>query len=142
MIPFLFLDIPVSTVELNKPKIECVSCITTIENIESKYLSSINRLLEKELNICDYLSNIGTTIMSNTVNKLVIFDDVTFDFFSDNYDIIVKMPNVKTISKKVKIQTISKFKPKIIIYWYILGIISSQIQMNYYKEILSLNVLF
>ena len=115
MIPFLFLDIPVSTVELNKPKIECVSCITTIENIESKYLSSINRLLEKELNICDYLSNIGTTIMSNTVNKLVIFDDVTFDFFSDNYDIIVKMPNVKTISKKVKIQTISKFKPKIII---------------------------
>lgn len=114
MIPFLFF-VPTSTIELCKPKIEFVSCFTTIENSENDYMTHLNRFLGEDLNICDYINYIGTTITSPHINKFIQIDESSTDFYSGDYDITVKMPKVMIMSKKIKIKSISKFKPKVIL---------------------------
>lgn len=112
-IPFL-LNVPVSSLELSKPKIELVSSYTTIENNDNDYLKNLNRLLGKELNTCDYLNYIGTTITSTRLNKFVQSEEFFVDFYTSDYDVTIKMPKVMIVSKKVKIKSISNFKPRVI----------------------------
>ncbi len=113
MIPFLFLDIPISTVELNKPRIEYVSSITTIQNTGRLIMPNVKKLWNKDIALPDFQNVIGTTIVSNSLNKGSWTNDSNSDSFQDDFDIVIKLPIAKTISKKVKIQSISKYKPKI-----------------------------
>ena len=112
MIPFLFY-IPASSLELCMPKIEFVSCFTTIENSDNDYITSLNKFLGENLNIYNYIDYIGTTITMPHVNKFIQIDELSMDFYSGDYDITVKMPKIMIVSKKIKIKSITKFTPKV-----------------------------
>jgi len=115
MIPFLFINVPVSSMELYKPKIELVSCFTTIENTNNEFIANISRFQGEDLNVCNYLNFIGTTIISTPKIKFVQSNELPTDFYSGDYDITVKMPKTMILSKKVKIRSVSTFKPKVIL---------------------------
>lgn len=112
MLPF-FLNISVSNLELSKPKMEYVSSYTTIENDNSEFLANIDQLLESKIGIFDYRNYVGTTIISNSTNKFSLFEDEDIRFFGDDFDFIIKMPPVKTISRKFRVNSVSKFIPKV-----------------------------
>lgn len=115
MVPFFFFDIHISSVELNKPRIEYVSSITTIQNNERLIMPNCKALWNTNIAIHDFQNVIGTTIVSTSLNNNFWTNENNSDSFQDDFDIVIKLPITKTISKKVKIQSISKYKPNVII---------------------------
>lgn len=114
MIPFL-CDIPIiSNVELNKPKIEYVSSITTIESDNRYAILNIDKFIGNNFLEYDFSKLVGTTLTSNDTMKNITLKDDLVGFFCDDYDIVVKIP-MTTISKKVKIKRITSFTPKIVL---------------------------
>jgi hypothetical protein len=114
MIPFL-CDIPIiSNVELNRPKIEYVSSITTLESDNRNDILNISKFTGNNIHDYDFAKWVGTTLTSNDTMKNIGLKDDLAGFFCDDYDIVVKIP-MTTISKKIKIKRITKFTPKIVL---------------------------
>ena len=114
MIPFL-CDFPIiSNVELNRPKIEYVSSITTLESNNRNDILNIAKFIDNNILDYDFPKWVGTTLTSNDTMKNITLKDDLVGFFCDDYDIVVKIP-ITTISKKVKIKRISSFTPKIVL---------------------------
>ena len=114
MIPFL-CDIPIiSNVELNKPKIEYVSSITTLESDNRNDILNIAKFIGNNILGYDFSKWVGTTLISNDTMKSITLKDDLAGFFYDDYDMVVRIRRT-TISKKVKIKGITKFIPKIVL---------------------------
>ena len=115
MMPIL-CDIPIiSYVELNKPKIEYVSCITTLEREENNYTLYLGNVFEKDINMYDFSKYLGTTLTSKGILKTTIMQEELIGLYSDDYDLVVKFPSKNSITRKVKIKSITKFTPKIVL---------------------------
>ncbi len=115
MLP-VFFDIPViSKIDLNKPKIEFVTTVTTIEREHKETILDLFYLIGNDQSMKKHPKYFGTTIISNIEVKTTTITDELTNFFTENYDFVVKFPVPKTLTKRVKIKSISKFTPKIVI---------------------------
>ncbi|MDI3525866.1 MAG: hypothetical protein PWR03_49 [Tenuifilum sp.] len=115
MIPILF-DLPSCNQEINKNKIEFLTSVTTlVKNEDISFSSNIFINFNKSFNYYNYFNNIGTTIISESNIETPITNIDFIGFYNDNYDIVVKLPVVKSLTKKVKIKSITKFSPRIIL---------------------------
>lgn len=111
MIP-IFCDLQSCSQEVNKNKIEFLSSITTLEKDENVlFLGNFSKCF----NYYTYFNNIGTTIVSESIIETPITNIDFVGFYNDNYDIIIKLPVMKSLTKKVKIKSVTKFSPKIIL---------------------------
>jgi len=107
MIP-LFCN-PISTIELNKPQMEFVTSITSIQHNGTLMAFDVKDFFYNDKN----LQLIGTTIISDTLKRYYWKRETEIDLFLDDFDVVVKLPVVKSFTKKVKIKSISKYRPKI-----------------------------
>jgi hypothetical protein len=115
MLPLL-CDIPsISYIELNKPKTEYIVNTTALVLGEKDYILNIENMFNKDLFVNDFLKYSGTTITYSSASYLSIIKEDLTEFYSNNYDLVIKLPEVITISRKMKIKNISKFSPKIIL---------------------------
>ena len=115
MLPFI-CDIPiVSNIELNKPKTEYVICTTALLREEKDNILNITNIINDEIDMYVFPTYIGTTISSISTFKTSIMKEELNGFYSDNYELVVKLPMMPVITRKMKIKTISKYSPKIIL---------------------------
>ena len=115
MLPFI-CDIPIiSNVELNKPKTEFAACTTALVRDRKDYILNIDNFTGYDLDMYDFSKYLGTTIISNSTFKTGILKEKLIGFYSDNYDLVVKLPQMTCITRKMKIKTITKFSPKIVL---------------------------
>ena len=115
MLPFI-CDIPIiSNIELNKPKTEYVICTTALVRDKKDYVLNITNIISNEIDMYDFPKYLGTTITSISTFKTAIMKEELNGFYSDNYELVVKLPMMPTVTRKMKIKTISKYSPKIIL---------------------------
>jgi hypothetical protein len=112
------VDFPKTSVELSNPNQENVA-IYNINTISSGTydLKKIDQL--KDFHFSKYLNQVGTRLTlqhsflkTSTENINIL---LTEGFYNDNYDVIATIPNRKTIVRKIKIKSISKYSPKIVL---------------------------
>ena len=109
-------DIPIiSNVEINKPKTEYVICTTALIREEKSYKLNITNFIRNDIDMYDYPKHLGTTITSISTIKTPIMKEEWIGFYNDNYDLVVKLPQFTTLTKKMKIKSITKYSPKIIL---------------------------
>jgi len=115
MIPILF-DLPSCNQEINKNKIEFLTSATTlVKNEEISFLSYRFSNFNNSFNYYNYFNNIGTTIISESIIETPTTNIDFVGFYNDNYDIVIKLPVVKSLTKRVKVKSITKFSPRIIL---------------------------
>ena len=109
-------DIPiVSNVILNKPKTEYVICSTALVREEKSYKINITNFISNNIGMYDFPKHLGTTITSISTFKTPIMKEELIGFYNDNYDLVVKLPQMTTLTRKMKIKSITKYSPKIIL---------------------------
>jgi hypothetical protein len=101
-------------VDLNNPKIEFVTS-TVFERRNKGTCLDLSFFLKNDIQMEEIPKYLGTTIVSTNDKKTSTIGEDLFDIFTDDYDVIVKLPASKTILKKIHITSISKFNPKIVI---------------------------
>jgi len=113
--PILF-DLLSYNQEINKNKIEFLTSITTFVKNEDIPFSG-NRFINynKSFSYYSYLNNIGTTIISESYIEIPTTSIDFVGYYNDNYDIVIKLPAMKSLTKKVRIKSITKFSPRIIL---------------------------
>jgi len=94
-----------------KQKIEMVTCVTSTQVDD---FLSIEKADAAVLDITSYLNFSNSTQLF--IKKDNIADHSTWqNFIDENFDIISKVPYIKSFKVKAKIKTVSKFTPKIVI---------------------------
>jgi len=104
-----------SKIDLNKPRIEFVTSITTLDNGNKGPSLDLSFLLINDIKMENYPKYLGTTFVSARNVKTTTLDDDLVGYFTDTYDLVVKFPITKTFKKRVHIRSISKFTPKLAI---------------------------
>lgn len=104
-----------SNAECNRPKIEMVTWVT---NHQSKNLCMASNYatfnLSEDLMAADFWKFIGTSLTSETSSKFEMSSYELVGFFNDEYDLSISLPIV-SITKKVRVKSVSKFTPKVIL---------------------------
>ncbi len=114
MIPIL-LDLPSCNQEINKNKIEFLTSVTTfVKNEDIPFSGNRFSNYNKSFSYYNYF-NIGTTIISESSIEIPTTSIDFVGLYNDNYDIVIKLPAVKSLTKKVRIKSITKFSPRIIL---------------------------
>ena len=115
MIPII-LDLLSYNQEINKNKIEFLTSVTKFVKNEDIPFSGVRfSNYNKSFSYYNYLNNIGTTIISESSIEIPTTSIDFVGYYNDNYDVVIKLPAVKSLTKKVRIKSITKFSPKIIL---------------------------
>jgi hypothetical protein len=104
-----------SKIDLNNPRIEFVTSITTLDRGNRGTLLDLSFFLINDVKMDKFRKFVGTTLTSVSDVKTTTLNEDLVDFFTDDYDLVAKFPISKTLTKRVHIKTISKFTPKIVI---------------------------
>ncbi|HEY5125635.1 MAG TPA: hypothetical protein VIK14_18055 [Ignavibacteria bacterium] len=104
-----------SKIDLNNPKIELVTSITTLDRGSRGTFFDLSFFLKNDVKMDKYPKYVGTMFISAPDVKTSTLNEDLVDFFTDNYDLVVKFPKPKTLIKSVYIKSITKFTPKIVI---------------------------
>lgn len=114
MIP-LICDIPtMSNIEIDKqPSFEYTSLVTTLVSNKKTYMLSDVNYSGISLGDHNYLDYLGTTIKSSSILPKIILQGDRKSFFDDDYDVVIKLPESKSIIMKMKVKVVSDFSPKI-----------------------------
>jgi hypothetical protein len=114
MIPIFLHELP-TDVNLNKPQIEFVTYSTVLEDGKMNDMKYILNYFSSDLWNYNYTSQIGTTLTSSSKKGPWSMPEENRSFYSDDYDISVKLNLSNTINRKMRVKTISKYKPKIVL---------------------------
>lgn len=104
-----------SKIDLNNPKIEFVTSITTLDRGSRGTFLDLSFFLKNDIRMDKYPKYVGTTFISATDIKTSTLNEDLVDFLTDNYDLVVKFPITKSLKKSIYVKTISKFTPKIVV---------------------------
>lgn len=95
---------------------DCLSSITNVEKGDNNFLSNLKfHYNEKKISCFYFCGDVGTIVFTKPHQETMLTNTETIGFFNDNYEIIIRQPMFKTITKKVVIKTVSKFNPKIVL---------------------------
>ncbi|MBP8993733.1 MAG: hypothetical protein KBG30_07985 [Bacteroidales bacterium] len=97
-----------------KDNLDCFPSITNLDKDNNDFLSKLMFHYKENKVSCFYpMGDVGTLIFTKHHQETMLTNTETIGFFNDNYEIIIRQPKFKTITRKVVIKTVSKFKPKI-----------------------------
>lgn len=88
--------------------------VNSIDFTSSYTVLTVNdtELINENLrNLCFYQDYIGTSLSIRQKSDSYTFDEIYNHYDCCNTDFYIKLPYLKTTKKKVKIKSISKFKP-------------------------------
>jgi CRISPR/Cas system endoribonuclease Cas6 (RAMP superfamily) len=110
------IDIQSENIVSYKDYFDCSSSITNLDKDNNDFLSKLMFHYKENKVSCFYLmGDVGTLILTKPHQETMLTNTETIGFFNDNYEIIIRQPKFKTITRKVVIKAVSKFKPKIVL---------------------------
>src|SRR5450759_2795591 len=104
-----------SKIDLNNPRIEFVTSITTLDRGNRGTLLDLSFFLINDVKMDKFPKFVGTTFTSVSDIKTTTLNEDLVDLFTDNCELVAKFNISKTLTKRVNIKTIPKFTPKIVI---------------------------
>jgi len=115
MIPLMCDMSVLSNAEYSRPRIEIISSITNLQGRGMCLPESFFPFpVDYDLKGTDFWKLIGTSLTSESSSEIRFSKYDQVGFYNDEYDFNVPLPMV-TITKKIKVRSISQFTPKIVL---------------------------